>query len=604
MPRVVLPVVLLLVASAAAAAPQKKLAVLEFEVAKGLEIDRRTFSARVQNAARRSAPDLFVMTQANIETLVRAAGKTLEQCEGQCAVDTGRLIGADIVIGGRISRIGKTFAISMQMYETASGELTGGEDVSAKTEDELLAALEAAAGKLVASLGAGPARAVEPPPAATGGPAPARAQQGVLKIVSTPAGAKVSIDGDPAGATPLTVKRDAGSYVVSIELAGFAPVSKQVDVEAGKAAVLNETLLQAAGYLEIAVSPDAAARAASIAIDGNAAGPGKQGPFKVGTHTVRAEAQGYKPAEAKFSVDSGGTTPARLALEPLPARLLISVNVSASCSAGDASVRAGPDSVARLEAAAGKVRVTCRAEGYDDAIADTEALPGKAQALKLALKRAEVRRSAAGAGPDGLVSFIAIPGGSFQFQGRTRTAVAAFRMGATDVTVEAFKACVDAGACTVPAPGCNLDNGRLDHPVNCVTYHQAEKFCAWIGARLPTDEEWEYVAAGGSENRTYPWGNEPPGARACWDGEGNDLGKGNRSGTCSVGAFPSGDSKWGVHDLSGNVLQWTSSNFTSALKSIRGGSYLDGKSDDLTARFQNGREPDKNFGYVGFRCAR
>ena len=85
---------------------QPKLAVLEFEVQQGLKIDRRTFSARLQNAARRAAPNLFVMTQANIETLVRAAGKTLEQCEGQCAVDTGKLIGADLVIAGRISQVG------------------------------------------------------------------------------------------------------------------------------------------------------------------------------------------------------------------------------------------------------------------------------------------------------------------------------------------------------------------------------------------------------------------------------------------------------------------------------------------------------------------
>src|SRR5438552_12177688 len=119
-------VLLLMFSEFAGAEQHKKLAVLEFEVAKGLEIDRRTFSARVQNAARHAAPGLFVMTQANIESLVRAAGKTLEQCEGQCAVETGRLIGADIVLSGRISLIGHTYAISLQMYDTASGELTGG----------------------------------------------------------------------------------------------------------------------------------------------------------------------------------------------------------------------------------------------------------------------------------------------------------------------------------------------------------------------------------------------------------------------------------------------------------------------------------------------
>jgi hypothetical protein len=75
--------VVLVLLTVPARAERQKVAVLEFEVQKGLKIDRRTFSGRVQNAARRATPDLFVMTQANSESLVRAAGKTLEQCEGQ-----------------------------------------------------------------------------------------------------------------------------------------------------------------------------------------------------------------------------------------------------------------------------------------------------------------------------------------------------------------------------------------------------------------------------------------------------------------------------------------------------------------------------------------
>ena len=216
---------------------------VEFEVQQGLEIDRRTFSARLQNAARRAAPDLFVMTQANIETLVRAAGKTLAQCEGQCAVDTGKLIGADLVITGRIARVGRTFVISMQMYDTAKGELIAGEDVESKTEDDLLKVSAEATERLLVSLSGGQSAAA---PAAAGAaspplPAPMRghAAQGTIKVVSNPAGAKVAIDGDAVGATPLTVKRDAGTYVVSVELSGYAPVSRQIEIAARKTAVMN-----------------------------------------------------------------------------------------------------------------------------------------------------------------------------------------------------------------------------------------------------------------------------------------------------------------------------------------------------------------------------
>ena len=596
--------IVVLALPAHAQAPQRRLAVLQFAVAKGLEIDRETFSARVQNAARRASPELFVMTQANIETLVRAQGKSLEQCEGQCAVDTGKLIGADLVIGGRISSIGRTYAISMQMYDTASGELTGGEDVSARTEDELLNALEGAAAKLVSSLGtAAPPEQAKAPEQATAAAGPAK---GMLKVVSAPSGAKVSIDGDAVGATPLTLKREVGTYVVSIEIAGYAPVSRQVELAAGKAAVVSETLMQAAGYIDVTVAPEAAARAASVTVDGKAAGAGKQGPYKVGKHAVRAEAAGYRAAEQQTGVDNGGIAQVALTLEALPGKLLLSVNVEAECSAGGAKVSASPEGVTKLEAPAGSARVTCRAEGHDDASADVEVSPGRAQAVKLTLKRASAEAGGqGGTEPKSGLRFVSIPAGSFQYQGERSVSVKAFKLGETDVTVAAYARCVSASACTAPptknAEG-NWKTGRDDHPVNCVDWNQSTTFCKWIGGRLPTEEEWEYVASGGSEGRTYPWGSEEPGARACWDGEGSDLGNGNRKTTCAVGSHKGADSKWGLHDLSGNVWQWTSSDYNASQKVLRGGSWLKNSPEYLRARFRYRSEPSDRDGGIGFRC--
>ena len=59
------------------------------------------------------------------------------------------------------------------------------------------------------------------------------------------------------------------------------------------------------------------------------------------------------------------------------------------------------------------------------------------------------------------------------------------------------------------APG---DNEQL--PMNCVGFYEAFAFCLWDGGRLPTEAEWESVAAGGEENRLYPWGSTAPGADA------------------------------------------------------------------------------------------
>ena len=157
-----------------------------------------------------------------------------------------------------------------------------------------------------------------------------------------------------------------------------------------------------------------------------------------------------------------------------------------------------------------------------------------------------------------------------------KVTLSAYYMDATETTVGHYKACVDAGICSVPKNGGPPElfmayPGFTDYPVNFVTWTQAQQFCQWRGAGfdLPTEAQWEMAARGNCEKngstagdagcaaamRTYPWGEVAPTCSYAIMNDGSGAGCGTGE-MWAVGSKMAGDSPYGLHDMAGNVWEW------------------------------------------------
>jgi formylglycine-generating enzyme required for sulfatase activity len=209
----------------------------------------------------------------------------------------------------------------------------------------------------------------------------------------------------------------------------------------------------------------------------------------------------------------------------------------------------------------------------------------------------------------------------------------AFWIDITEVTVDGYRRCVAAGACTEPqqmerqfrSPPCNwFETDRGNHPVNCVSWHQADAYCKWAGKQLPTEEMWEFAARGKTE-RAFPWGDKVPFQR--WGAppdvydrlQGScrttDPAAANHSDydTIPVGCAPRGATPEGVLDLAGNVMEWTASpycDYTSkkcddARRVVRGGiNDWYAYPPMIWSVARGGADPDMRSSTHGFRCAK
>ena len=139
-------------------------------------------------------------------------------------------------------------------------------------------------------------------------------------------------------------------------------------------------------------------------------------------------------------------------------------------------------------------------------------------------------------------------------------------------------------------------------PAIYVNFFEAQLYARWRGCRLPTEQEWEKAASWNAQKqrkRVFPWGDT-------FDASLCNTYESRIRKTTMVGSYPKGTSHYGVHDMAGNVWEWTSSPWSESDSDpvIRGGSWND--NHDYAACVYRGDYygPDVRCNIVGFRCAR
>lgn len=205
----------------------------------------------------------------------------------------------------------------------------------------------------------------------------------------------------------------------------------------------------------------------------------------------------------------------------------------------------------------------------------------------------------------------------------------------TEVTNGQYAQCVAANVCAPPdRPGATYhpayygDSAYDNYPVIFVSWYDANNFCEWRGARLPSEAEWERAAGYDPFEQIklrYPWGDAFDGTALNFCDQNCNLA--SRSGefddgwddTAPVATYQNGRSPIGLFDMSGNVMEWVGDWYATRayqnsaetnplgptegqFKVIRGGSWLS-EPGEATVTGRENFDPTVSRAHLGFRCA-
>ncbi|MET0534785.1 MAG: PEGA domain-containing protein [Steroidobacter sp.] len=486
-----------------------------------------------------------------------------------------------------------------------------------------------------------------------------------VTVTSEPAGAKVLVDGEDRGVTPVTTQIMAGNHPVELQLEGFKPWTADVQVKANEPLALGPVRLGLPdGRLALRSEPSGA----SVSVGGVYRG---QTPVSLElrpdmAHNVVLTLPGYEASTRQVSMGAGES---RTLSVPLSG-VFGEVTVQAQPADAQLFVNGQPAGAAnqKLRLVATTHDIEIRKAGFVTYKTSITPRPGVSQKIETALLTPEQSKMAStpanirAKGTDQQLKLMPVgsftmgsprrePGRRANESQRNVQFKRPFYMGVTEVTngqFRKFKSEHRSGI--VGQHTLDLDN----QPVVGVSWQDAALFCNWLsqqeglpaayenkngkltvvqpmttGYRLATDAEWEWVARyqGGGQFRRYPWGDSLPVAKA----SGNYADVTARLIIQDVipdyddgfaAAAPAGKfaaNPLGLYDLGGNVAEWVHDYYTVSADSssvavdpagpadgkqhaIRGSSWKQSGVTDLRLSARDFGDSQRND--VGFRIAR
>ena len=643
----------------ALAADQKKVAVLELSNKAGITDDEANFlTDKVRDMASRTLAQkgFLVVTKESIYDLLPPGTDYKNVCtSAQCEIEVGRLLGVDYIVTGEIIKYADDFIINLKVHHCYSGAFLGAESAEGVDKKAIKDSLDQASIKLFNKvlIHSGPHNDVvieTTPPSGWDLP---KGEMAVVNFRSKPAGAVVEVDGIlKCRKTPCTREIPVGQSIVSMQHERYQAKKEAIQIIKEMNPIIWN-LRANFGLLSVTSVPSGL----NINIENVPIGktPLYDHELEPGHYKVAITDPKYYEKGKRLSIQAGDKKDFSFTMLPREG----GVKVSAQDKNGDALIGElffGGKSVGSVP---GKYKVLI---GKHNAVIRTvigdwsgtieikeheiENLLARIDSTKQMTPSMTKQFSESSIQDKTGYPMTLIPAGTFIMGCDEKTDpdcyvsekpwhsvyVKKYYIHIYEVTVNSYQKCVKSGNCSKPTQknNCNFDDtSKTAHPINCVNWYQARKFCKWIGGDLPTEAEWEKAARGKGKN-IYPWGND-------WNPlYVNGYGEADRySKTAPVGNFPNNASSYGVYDMSGNVGEWArdwagdyrdGEFFTrvdvngksrlekttlqydqltnNAQKVIRGGGYLDPKNAlRVTSRIPI-TNPMKSGSYLGFRCVK